>query len=285
MERVVVQANAKINLTLAVKHKRPDGFHEIESIFQEIDFGDIVEMAPAEGIHFTSNLQQLNRMHKSNTCMIAARLMQEKMHIPGVSIKLEKNIPLGTGLGGGSSDAAAVLKGIGVLYNLDIMESTLWKIAQQIGSDVPFFLSGKTAHVSGRGELIKPLAASGYYFVLLVLPDIQSATGEAYKNLKRGLTKEKTKFKFMGLGIYASRLNSYRSVFYNDFEKPVFSRYPQLADIKDSLYRLDADFAAMSGSGSALFGLFRQESAAQRALRHFAPAYHCVLTQPVLDVI
>jgi 4-diphosphocytidyl-2-C-methyl-D-erythritol kinase len=284
MKRIVIQANAKINLALAVKHKRADGYHEIESIFQEIDFGDVVELAPAEGIYFESDLRQLNHEGDTNTCIRAARLIQEELTIPGVSIKLTKRIPLGGGLGGGSSDAAAVLQGLVRLYDKNVSERRLWQLAQEIGSDVPFFLRGKTAHVSGRGEIINPVTVSEGYFIVLVMPGIHISTPQAYKNLKRGLTKNDMKFKFISSDIFAPDTNIWKSMFYNDFEDVVFERYPELAEIKAAFYRQGAGYAVMSGSGSSLFGVFKQEAQAKEALRNFSAQYRCLLTQPVLDL-
>jgi 4-diphosphocytidyl-2-C-methyl-D-erythritol kinase len=284
MDQITLQANAKINLALAVKHKRADGYHDIESIFQEIDFGDIVELAPAEGIHFTSNLEQLNRESDTNTCVMAANLMYNQLHIPGVSIKLTKKIPLGAGLGGGSSNGAAVLKGIVELYNLDVTQSRQLQLAQKVGSDVPFFFGGKTAHVSGRGEIIEPILISERFFIIIVLPDIHISTAKAYKNLKRGLTNNDMKFKFIGSGIYADGIDIWKSLYYNDFETAVFELYPELAEIKAALYRHGADYAAMSGSGSSLFGVFKQEAEAKAAEKHLSVQNRCLFTQPVLDL-
>ena len=279
----MVQANAKINLALAVKHKRPDGYHEIESIFQEIDFGDIIELAPAEGIHFKSDMPQLNHERETNTCVMAARLLREEFKIPGIWINVKKNIPLGAGLGGGSSDAVAVLKGIAELYHLDITREKLWETALKIGSDVPFFLNGKTAHVSGRGEIVKPLSMTEEYTILLVLPGIRISTGDAYKNLKRDLTINDKKFKFIGLGIFAQNINTWKSLYYNDFETVVFKRYPALAGIKAALYKEGALYAAMSGSGSSVFGVFAKGAGAKIGLESFSDGFRCLYVRPVLN--
>ncbi len=283
MQEIKIAANAKINLALAIKYRRPDGYHEIESIFQEIDFCDHLTIKRYEGIHFTSNLKSLET-DPSNLCVAAARLMMEIFGITGLSMILDKKIPAGAGLGGGSSNAAAVLKAAAQLFDLHLDSGALTPLAERLGSDVPFFLTGKTALVTGRGEKIKPLAAGQNYFLILVLPELRISTVWAYKNLNLNLTKEECKHKFIGFNFREIGITDFRKYYYNDFERTLFMVYPELAEIKQRIYDAGADFAALSGSGSTLFGVFQSRWQAEEACKLLESAYTVRCAKPILGL-
>jgi len=175
MKHILLKAYAKINLALALKFKRSDGYHEIETIYQEIDFYDRVKVAKTQRITMICNHPGLP-CDSSNLCIGAANLLQREFNIPGIFINLEKNIPIGAGLGGGSSDAAAVLKGGINLYGIKIEQERLITLAAELGSDVPFFLYGGSAYGRGKGEIITPITLQANYTVLLITPNIEIST-------------------------------------------------------------------------------------------------------------
>ena len=281
MDEITILANAKINLALAVKYRRADGFHELESIFQEIDFADRLRIRKSEGIRFRSNLDFLDR-DPTNLCTAAARMIMETFNISGLEIELDKRIPAGAGLGGGSSDAAAVLKAAVQLFGLPNTIEDLHPLAERLGSDVPFFLTGGTAWVTGRGEIIKSFATRAEYHLLLVLPDIRISTAWAYKNLNLDLTKKGHEYKFRGFEFHEIAVTDFRKSYFNDFEESVFSVHPALRDIKQKLYDAGADFAAMSGSGSTMFGVFESGSRARKAGEKLGSVYEVRIVRPVL---
>lgn len=280
MNKIKINSNAKINLTLAVKYKRPDGFHEIESIFQEIDLYDELYFTKKNKISFETD-SRLVPSDQDNICIKAAQVMCRKYNVPGAQIELVKNIPVGAGLGGGSSNAAAVLVGIKELYNLDIKKSELIDIGAELGSDVPFFFSGGTAYVTGRGEILKPIPMNLDYYILLVFPGQPVSTAWAYKNFNLALTKNVSGNKLKGFKFYDLNPADFRSEYYNDFENTVFEAYPDLAGIKQSLYDNGADYAAMSGSGSTIFGVYKLRDQAEKTGCLLGVKYKYKLTRPV----
>jgi 4-diphosphocytidyl-2-C-methyl-D-erythritol kinase len=281
MNSIELHANAKINLALAVKHKRDDGYHELELIFQEINLSDRLELSTADKVMFSTDSNDLKDASE-NICLRAARLMQQEFGISGLKIYLEKRIPIGGGLGGGSSDAAAVLNGIKDLYNLKISDEHMLDLALKLGADVPFFLHGKTAYGTGIGEILKPISINSTYHILLVIPEIRISTVWAYKNLNLTLTSKNGDYKFRGFRFQNLKLSEFRNEFYNDFEKSVFKAYPLLAELKSCLYEKGASFAAMSGSGSVLFGLYEKEKSCFLAFESIRRTQQCIVTKPVI---
>lgn len=258
-----IKSNAKINLTLAIKHKRPDGFHEIESIFQEIDLYDEISLEKNDKILFQTDSLVVPD-DANNLCIKAATAICKKYQVPGVNIKLVKHIPVGAGLGGGSSNAAAVLMGIKNLYDLRISHLELSALAAELGSDVPFFLNGGSAYVTGRGEILQSITMKGDYFVLLAFPGQLISTAWAYKNLNLALTKNDSVYKLIGFKFQGLNTSDFGSEYYNDFENTVFKTFPGLGAIKRLLYDNGADYAAMSGSGSTIFGIYNQREQAEK---------------------
>jgi 4-diphosphocytidyl-2-C-methyl-D-erythritol kinase len=258
-----IKSNAKINLALAVKYKRPDGFHEIESIFQEIDLNDEISLDKNDRISFQTDSLDIPG-DENNICVKAAEAICKKHQVPGVNIKLVKNIPAGAGLGGGSSNASAVLKGINNLYNLKIDKLELFGLAAELGSDVPFFLNGGSAYVTGRGENLKSISMNRDYFVLLAFPGQSISTAWAYKNLNLALTKNDSVYKLIGFKFQGLKTSDFNSEYYNDFENSVFKVFPELGTMKRLLYENGADYAAMSGSGSTIFGIYNEIEQAEK---------------------
>ena len=280
MKEIIVFALAKINLGLLIKYKRNDGFHEIESIFQEINFSDKLKIKKSNRITFKSNSIELKKSD-TNLCVVAAKLLQKEFGIDGLDIVMEKRIPIGSGLGGGSSDAAAVINTGILLYNLQIPNQKMVKIAEQIGSDVPFFLNGKTAHISGRGEIINKIKLNIDYYVLLVFPQLKISTAEAYKSLGMYLTRNDNAFKFTSSNLLKLGVRNFKKLLVNDFEDSVFEKYPDLLEIKNLLYREHAEFASLSGSGSTLYGIYSTVERVQKAYNKLSKLYSCFIAIPV----
>ena len=282
MDSIKIKANAKINLALAVKNKRNDGYHEVEVIYQEIDYYDTLNIAKSEKIEMFTD-SSLLKNEATNLCIIAAKLLKEEFKIPGLSIRLDKKLPIGAGLGGGSSDAAAILKNGLKLYGITYSTDRLLNIAAKIGADVPFFLIGGTAYGTGKGEILKALKINEKYFILLVVPEVRVSTQWAYKNLNLALTRKYDGYKFKGFELQNLSVKNFRSEFYNDFEDLVFKRFPNLSFLKEELYNHGAVFASLSGSGSALYGLYLSKSSAEKAKKILSHRFRCQLCRPVTE--
>jgi 4-diphosphocytidyl-2-C-methyl-D-erythritol kinase len=251
-----LQAHAKINLDLRVLGKRPDGYHELRTIFQTISLADEIglafEPAPETRVVIEGNVDI-----EDNLIARAARLFLAENGIAGtVRCELRKHIPMGAGLGGGSSDAAAVLRAMPALTGIPTPLRKLHAMAAQLGSDVPFFLYGGTAVGIGRGDEIFPLPPAPELYGLLVTPDIHVSTAEAYRALSARLDPDQAAQKREQFGelVWSLDLRQAR----NDFEAAVFELHPELARIRETLADAGAILARMTGSGSAIFGLFEE---------------------------
>lgn len=242
--------NAKINLGLHVLRKREDGFHDIESIIYPIHMHDSLEMIPSDGEIFLKQYGPALPVGE-NIVMKAYKLLKKNFNIPAVEIHLLKHISSGAGLGGGSSDAAHSLIMLNDLFKLDISPAELEKLAVELGSDCAFFIRNKPALASGRGELLEDidLDLSGYE-IRVIKPDIHISTPEAYgmvmpMDVRPSLRK-----------IIQKPIHEWKEVMVNDFEKPIFEKYPEIKEIKENMYREGAIYASMSGSGSSIYGIF-----------------------------
>ncbi len=273
--RARLRALAKINLGLRVLHKRSDGFHELRTVFQTISLADTLEVEFEPARRTTVELSGGPQI-ADNIVIRAARDVMQAMRTTGrVRFHLTKRIPLGAGLGGGSSDAAAVLLALPVLAGRELEGEELISLAAQLGSDVPFFLLGGTALGLGRGTELYPLPQMPPAALALVCPAVHVSTAEAYGALGRGLTSD---VKQNMIDSFQSRVwqwgtgmstGSPAGVLGNDFEGVVFDRHPELRTLKRKLLRLGARAAMMTGSGSALFGLFDSRKDAARACSAF----------------
>jgi len=280
VEQLQIRANAKINLALAVKFKRSDGFHELELIYQEIDFSDKLILEKNRDILFSSNDMSLGPA-RNNLCVRAAHLLQKEFGVGGLKIHLQKKIPVGGGLGGGSSDGAKILKGGLKLYECSVPENEILSLAATLGSDVPFFLIGGAAYGRGRGEHITPIRIYSDYKILLIFPPLRISTIWAYKNLNLALTSKNADYKFRGFRFQNLDLADFKHEFFNDFESTVFAAYPVLSAIKSKLYEKGASFAAMSGSGAVMYGLFNDEKVLESAHAALQKTYNCRISTPV----
>ena len=251
--------NAKINLGLNIVSQRNDGFHNLETIFYPINLKDGLEI-----INSNSNEQyqlfqtgiKIDGDPSSNIVIKALELVRNhsKVNIPNIDIHLLKKIPTGAGLGGGSSDAAFMLKLLNENYQIGLSNNELVELALQIGADCPFFLYNKPAFASGIGNQLEPidLDLSGMY-LLVVKPDVFISTKEAYSMIT-------PKTPTLSLKDIVNRpLNEWKELMKNDFEDSIFKKYPQICKIKQQLYELGATYASMSGSGSSLYGIFNKK--------------------------
>jgi 4-diphosphocytidyl-2-C-methyl-D-erythritol kinase len=263
--RARVRALAKINLDLRVLGARPDGFHELRTIFQTISLADTVEIAFTPARKTTIDLHDSLRI-ADNLMVRAARLAMEAMRVTGrVAMTLTKRIPMGAGLGGGSSDAAAVLLALPVLAGRALDLPKLSSLAEQLGSDVGFFLLGGTAVGIGRGSELFPLPDSPARHAVVVAPGVQINTAQAYRDLSPRLTMESQQNKIFSFQSQTWDRDSLASAA-NDFEAVVFEQHPALAAVKKRLVRSGATLAMMTGSGSAVFGLFQDRNGVSRAI-------------------
>lgn len=260
MDRINLKAPAKINLYLRVKGKRPDGYHDIDSLMQTVSLYDELTLEKSNDIELHHpGLDDVKT--EDNLAYKAARLVAEMSYFPGVQITLKKNIPAGAGLGGGSSDAAFVIRGLMKLYSLCLDRDELVKRVSLLGADIPLFLGRGQARVTGIGDRIEDYFLPLDYKVLIVKPPFSVDTSEAYRWLessrkgKRSVKNTEDLF-FLEKRVAGSRFIRLAGLFFNDFEEVVFSRYPQLYEIKRILKTEGAFYAGMAGSGSAVFGLF-----------------------------
>jgi 4-diphosphocytidyl-2-C-methyl-D-erythritol kinase len=246
--------HAKINLGLTVLNKRTDGFHNLETIFYPIPLKEILEIVPSPEFSFRPSGLKISGNTRDNLVVRAYDLLKREFSVIGaVEINLHKAIPMGAGLGGGSSDAAETLLVLDRLFNLKISQTLLNSLAIELGSDCPFFLQPFACHASGRGEHLKPVAIDlSSYSILLVHPEIVIKTAWAFANIN----PEKKVIDL--IKIIQKPVENWKNLLVNDFEKPIFKAYEQLKEIKQKLYDTGAVYASMTGSGSTIFGIFRK---------------------------
>lgn len=244
----------KINLGLHVIRKRPDGYHDLETCFYPVPWQDILEIIPEETLSFTSSGAPIPGATEDNLCLRAYHLLKADFDLPPVSIHLHKVLPMGAGLGGGSSDGAHTLRTLNALFSLNLSPDTLAAYAARLGSDCAFFIHEAPRMGTGRGEILAPVSVSlKDKYLLIVRPDIHVSTAEAYA----GVTP-KVPAQDLRTILENEPPEAWRDRVYNDFEASVFSRYPAIAEVKEALYAAGALYASMSGSGAAVFGIFRE---------------------------
>ena len=248
--------NAKINIGLNIVEKRPDGYHNIETLFYPIPIKDALEIVPSNGEKhlFNSYGIPIEENPEKNLVIKAVHLLEKDFHIPGLEIHLEKAIPFGAGLGGGSADAAFMLKMLNEFLNLNLSDSQLEHYASKVGADCPFFIKNKPAFASGIGDILEPveLALKGY-FLVLIKPDINVPTPEAYSLI----SPKKPEISIKEL--IKKPVKEWKNGIVNDFEKNIFAKHTAIAEIKEQLYDKGALYASMSGSGSSVFGIFDKQ--------------------------
>jgi 4-diphosphocytidyl-2-C-methyl-D-erythritol kinase len=258
---MVLFPNAKINLGLSVTEKRSDGYHNIQTVLYPVPLCDALELVISADSQFrfhTSGLK-IPGDAAGNLCMKAWELVQKVFSLPPVSIHLHKAIPMGAGLGGGSADGAFMIRLIDQVFDLDLSVETMEDYARQLGSDCPFFIRNAPAYAAGKGDRPVPLSVdlSGKYLVI-VKPDVHISTGDAYAAVTPAVPE-------LDIEEIVSRpVGEWRNLLTNDFERVLINKFPEIGRIKSKLYEQDALFALMSGSGSAVYGIFDRKAALEK---------------------
>lgn len=249
--------NAKINIGLNITEKRPDGYHTIETVFYPIGLCDVLEIAPSTSCtdySFSSSGIAIGGDPENNLIIKALRLLCVDYVIPPVDISLIKNIPFGAGLGGGSSDAAFMLKALNELFELKLSVEKLEAYALKLGADCPVFIQNKAVFATGIGHIFSDVQVSlDGYFLVLIKPDMHVSTPEAYAKV----VPQKPEFDLRES--IQLPVSEWKNRIKNDFEPSVFARFPAIAHLKEKLYDAGACYASLSGSGSSVYGLFTHE--------------------------
>ena len=251
---MIVYPNAKINIGLDVIEKRNDGFHNIESIFYPVlALFDVLELVESERLIFSSSGIEIPGDVGSNLCVKAFQLIQSDYSIPNVKIHLQKNIPIGAGLGGGSSDAAFMLKALNELFSLNLSSNKLMDYAKKLGSDCAFFIKNKPVYAYHKGDEFEAVTVDlSAYDIKIEYPTIHIGTTEAYAGIIPSTSKINLK------KLISNPVKEWKLSIKNDFEKSIFPLYPEIEKLKHKMYADGAIFASMTGSGSAVFGIFNR---------------------------
>ena len=263
---MVIFPKAKINIGLRITGKRPDGFHNLETIFYPVCLCDAIEFVvpenPLKGDKISVTGLLSDPDPDNNLVMKAVRKLREMNNITYLNIHLHKTIPVGAGLGGGSSDAACMLRALNRHFKLEISNEKLKEISLELGSDCPFFIDVYPAFAEGRGELLRPLKPLPVQrHLLLVNPGIHINTGDAYSLC----TPKPPETNLMEL--YDLDISKWKDLIINDFEEPIFRKYPQIADLKNKIYEMGALYSSMSGSGSTVYGIFAGKPSVPESIR------------------
>jgi len=257
--------NAKINIGLNITEKRNDGFHNIETVMYPVPLTDALEFVESGSLRFDCSGLPVEGNPQQNLVIKAYSVLKAKFDLPPVHIHLHKNIPMGAGLGGGSSDGAFMLKMLNGYFNLGLQNDELEEYAAELGSDCAFFIKDEPVFACGKGEILKPVDFRlPEMYLLLVKPPFGIPTKTAYSNVvpKKNSLPLKTRIDLP--------VTQWKQNIKNQFEETLFPLYPELAEIKEELYNVGAVFASMTGSGSAIFGLFKSDP--RQFLCHFPEA-------------
>ncbi|WP_159888045.1 4-(cytidine 5'-diphospho)-2-C-methyl-D-erythritol kinase [Paenibacillus puerhi] len=279
--KVFEKAPAKINLSLDVLYKREDGFHEVEMVMTMVDLADRIEMQelPRDTIIISSQAGYIP-LDEKNLAFQAARLIKERYEVKqGVYIHLDKKIPVAAGLAGGSSDAAATLRGLNKLWKLGISNEELQRLGSVLGSDVPFCVTGGTAVARGRGELLEPIEAPPQCWVVLAKPPINVSTAEIYGKLRASEIQRRPSTPHIIEAIRHKRFDDLCAALGNVLEEVTLDLYPEVKQLKEVMMRLGAEGVLMSGSGPTVFGLVSKEAKVARiynGLRGFCKDVYAV---------
>jgi 4-diphosphocytidyl-2-C-methyl-D-erythritol kinase len=279
--KIYEKAPAKINLMLDVLHKRPDGFHEVEMVMTMIDLADRLEMSEQrrDTIIITSQAGYIP-LDEKNLAFQAARLIKERYDVKkGVHIHLDKKIPVAAGLAGGSSDAAATLRGLNRLWELNIPQQELLALGAELGSDVPFCVTGGTALATGRGEVLTPIPNPPQCWVIVAKPPINVSTAEVYGRLRSEQIQHHPSAERMVEALSQGSFQLMCQSLGNVLEEVTLKMHPEVQQLKEGMLKLGADGALMSGSGPTVFGLVSKESKVARiynGLRGFCKEVYAV---------
>jgi 4-diphosphocytidyl-2-C-methyl-D-erythritol kinase len=254
---MVIFPKAKINIGLRITGKRADGFHNLETIFYPVCLCDAIEFAVPLHPQKNDKLEVTGVFSdpdpSSNLVIKAVRKIREISDIPFLNIHLHKAIPVGAGLGGGSSDAACILRSLNRHFNLEIASEKLKEISLELGSDCPFFIESNPSFARGRGEILQPVRTlpSGLYLIM-ANPGLHINTAEAYRAINPGQPETNLQ------ELYDLDISMWKDLIVNDFEGPIFRKYHQIAELKTRFYEMGALYSSMSGSGSTVYGIFNK---------------------------
>lgn len=251
---MIVFPNAKINIGLQVLKKRADQYHELETVFYPVKLYDVLEIIEAEKTAFFPSGIIIDGATEENICLKAYHLLARDFTIPSIEIYLHKVIPIGAGLGGGSSDAAFMIKALNDKFQLNLTVEEMQAYARQLGADCAFFIQNQPVFANGIGDEFTDIALdlSAYHF-LVVKPNVHISTQEAYQSIVPDRYGKKLK------QTIKMPIEDWKNTVINDFEGEIFRKFPEIRKIKEELYQMGALYASMSGSGSAVFGIFKEK--------------------------
>ncbi len=250
---MIIFPRAKLNLGLNIVEKRSDGYHNLETVFYPIDIHDTLEVEPSDSLQLQLSGVPLEGEISKNLVVRAWQLLKNDYPVPPVNIRLHKEIPSQAGMGGGSSDGAFMLRLLNDLFHLDLSKDDLRQKATLLGADCPFFITDHPAYAEGIGEQLIPITLDlNHYHLLIVKPPVAVSTREAFAHIKPRQTEIKCR------DIVQQDIRTWRGLLKNDFEDSIFPQYPRLKEIKQQIYKQGALYAAMTGSGSSLYGFFEQ---------------------------
>jgi 4-diphosphocytidyl-2-C-methyl-D-erythritol kinase len=257
---MVIFPNSKINLGLNVVEKRSDGYHDIETVFFPVHLRDALEVIKKEKLEFSTSGFSIEGEPDKNLCIKAYDLLKKDFsQLPAVQMHLHKAIPMGAGVGGGSADGAFTLKLLNKKFELNLSEKQLINYSLQLGSDCPFFILNKPCFASGRGEILEQIELDLFEFkIVIVHPTIHISTAWAFSQLAGRLQRPDNYKRIKE--VIQQPISTWKTELVNDFEKPVFEKFPEIKNIKDKLYDAGANYASMSGSGSAVYGIFKKNT-------------------------
>jgi len=250
---MIVFPNAKINIGLNITERRPDGYHNLETVFYPLMIKDALELIESKQLSFQSSGIAIPGVSSQNLCLKAYHLIKQEYDIPPVSIHLHKHIPIGAGLGGGSADAAFFIKLVNQVYSLGLTPDAMTDYARQLGADCAFFIYNQPVYAYGKGDQFESVSLDlSAYKLILVMPPVHVSTAEAYGGIKPSPTKQSLK------ELIKLPVNQWREVIINDFEPHIFKAHPEIKEVKEALYNAGALYACMSGSGASVFGIFEK---------------------------
>jgi 4-diphosphocytidyl-2-C-methyl-D-erythritol kinase len=250
---MILFPNAKINIGLNITERRPDGYHNLETIFYPINIKDALEVVVSDKLSFDSSGLDIPGRMEDNLCIKGYHLLKKDHDLPPVSIHLHKNIPIGAGLGGGSSDAAFFIKLMNQQFKLGLSVDEMIGYARKLGADCAFFIEGKPVFAFEKGDEFEPIKLDlSNYKIALVMPDVHISTSEAFSGIKPAPVKDSL------LELITEPITEWRKHIKNDFETSVFKNHVEIRGVKASLYEAGAIYASMSGSGASVFGIFEQ---------------------------
>jgi len=262
--QMIVFPNAKINIGLNITARRPDGYHDLETVFYPVKINDVLEVIESDKLSFNYSGLDIPGNPEDNLCIKGYHFLKKDYpQLPPVKIHLHKNIPIGAGLGGGSSDAAFFIKLMNDKFDLNLSVDDMMDYARLLGADCAFFINNKPVYAFEKGDEFEPVSLDlSAYQIVLVMPDAHVSTAEAYKGVKPALTSESL------YDLIKMPLANWKRNIKNDFEGHIFRDHPVIRGVKAELYEQGALYASMSGSGASVFGIFEQVPNLQHLEEH-----------------